>query len=101
MRDAAKLYARGAIDLGTLEEIKRDIDVQLDKVNEAAATQPTELAGLPGTVAEVRERWAASASTGSVPSSPSCWSSRSCQRRRAAASTRRRFGSSRASSTGR
>jgi site-specific DNA recombinase len=59
MRDAAKLYARGAIDLGTLEEIKRDIDVQLDKVSEAAATQPTELAGLPGTVAEVRARWAA------------------------------------------
>jgi site-specific DNA recombinase len=58
MRDAAKLYARGAIDLGTLEEIKRDIDVQIDKVNEAAATQSTELAGLPGTVVEVRARWA-------------------------------------------
>jgi site-specific DNA recombinase len=54
-KDAAKLYARGGIDGATLEEINRDIDVQLDQLAASAAdAQP--LPVLEG-VGDVADRW--------------------------------------------
>jgi site-specific DNA recombinase len=57
MKDAAKLFARGAIDVGTLEDIRSDIDRQLDLLTDQAVSAVpvgADLAGAP----DVRARWA-------------------------------------------
>lgn len=54
-KDAAKLYARGGIDGGTLEEITRDIDVQLNQLA-ARAADAHPFPVLEG-VGTIRERW--------------------------------------------
>lgn len=58
MKDAAKLFARGAIDAGTLETIRADIDAQLDALSaQVVAELPPVAADLAGTEQEVRTRW--------------------------------------------
>lgn len=59
LKDAAKLFARGAIDAATLEDIKADIDGQMEALAAASvAALPSAAADLTGTVDQVRARWA-------------------------------------------
>ena len=57
-RDAAVMFARGTIDGRMLEQVKRDIDGQLETLTEqSVAAHPAQVADLIGTRGEVETRW--------------------------------------------